>query len=138
MLQRQLKRYLDGDLSQLPQDVINKTASAPSHNMYAEGVFGMTDAQKRRAPNSSDGFIDSKVKFQKNNTMKWLNNKTVEEVTKIVQFATTRAIQIRAILVERRKKVEARIWHLDNKPTHSRGINFKKPNREESEAGHSN
>ena len=70
----------------------------------------MTDAQKRRAPNASDGFIDAKVKFQKNNTMKWLNDKPVEEVNKIVQFATTRARRIRAILVERRKKVEARIW----------------------------
>ena len=76
VLQRQLKRYLDGDLSQLPQDVINKAASAQSHNMYADGVLGMTDAQKRRAPNASDGFIDAKVKFQKNNTMKWLNDKT--------------------------------------------------------------
>ena len=71
--------------------MIDKTAS---HNMYADRVFGMTDAQKRRAPNSSDGFIDAKVKLQKNNTMKCLNNKTLEEVTKIVQFATTRARQI--------------------------------------------
>ena len=108
VLQRQLKRYLEGDLSQLPQDVIDKTASAPSHNMYAEGVLCMTDAQKRRSPNASDGFIDAKVKFQKKNTMKWLNDKTVEEVNKIVH--STRARQIRAILVERRKKVEARIW----------------------------
>ena len=53
VLQRQLKRYLEGDLSQLPQDVIDKTASAPSHNMYAEGVLGMTDVQKRRSPISA-------------------------------------------------------------------------------------
>ena len=103
-------QYNWSSILQLPQDVIDKTASEPSHNMYAEGVLGMTDAQKRRSPNASDGFIDAKVKFQKNNTMKWLNDKTVEEVNKIVQFVTTRARQIRDILVERRKKVGARIW----------------------------
>ena len=42
-----------------------------------------------------------KSNSKKNNTMKWLNNKTLEEITKIVQFATTRARQIWAILVEK-------------------------------------
>ena len=34
----------------------------------------MTDAQKRRAPNASDGFIDAKVKLQKKKNMKLLND----------------------------------------------------------------
>ena len=53
--------------------------------------------------------MDLSMLKSNSNTMKWLNDKTLE-ITKIVRFAKTRARQIRAILVERRKKVEARIW----------------------------
>ena len=63
LLTRQLKRYLTGDLSEPSESLIKETAAAPVHNMHAERVLGMTDAQFSRAPNASTDFIDAKVNF---------------------------------------------------------------------------
>ena len=70
-----LKRQLGPKYLQEPTDSeIFITKAAPTHNMQAERIMAMTDAQHRRAPNATMHFIDAKVKVQSNHTMPWLNS----------------------------------------------------------------
>ena len=101
VLERQLQPYLVGELSAPTDDMIQKTKSAPVHNIVSERVLGMTDHQYHRAPNATMGFIDGKVRSAKNKTLDWLNSKSSEEQERIITFSINRARQVRAIKKQR-------------------------------------
>ena len=70
VLVRQLQRYISGPLSSPDAAMRVNAAAAPSHNIWAERCLGMIDSAIRRAPNASIAFVDGKVKFKVNHTMK--------------------------------------------------------------------
>ena len=75
VLKRQLHAYLEGDSSNPTEQMMMQTASAPSHNMHAERTLGMADSNYRRGPNSKIDFVSSKVKFEMNKSLGWLQKK---------------------------------------------------------------
>ena len=77
VLEKQLQAYISGDILQK----VPSALSAPVHNMYAERVLGMVDAQRHRAPNASMQFLDSKVKYTLNGTEEWLNTQENDIIT---------------------------------------------------------
>ena len=54
----------------------------------------MVDAQLRRAPNATIGFIDGKVKFKKNETLQWLDSKSESIQKQIVAFSVTEGREV--------------------------------------------
>ena len=64
VLERQLKPYLHGDLATPTVAQLEKSKSAPTHNIFAEQTLGLTDHQFHRAPNATIGFIDGVGKEQ--------------------------------------------------------------------------
>ena len=72
VLQRQLRRYIEGDLSNPTPQMIEQAQSAPSDNMASERALAMTDSNWRRAPNATAGFINGKIKCRLNRTLEWL------------------------------------------------------------------
>uniref|UniRef100_UPI00358EAAAF uncharacterized protein isoform X1 n=3 Tax=Myxine glutinosa TaxID=7769 RepID=UPI00358EAAAF len=109
VLNRQLQRYLHGDLSDPSEEVLAQTASAPTHNIFAEEVLGMVDSQVRRAPNATTQFVESKVKFAKNKTMLWLEGEAEDELQKLVTYAMKRAQEMSRLKKERDVKITAAI-----------------------------
>ena len=95
VLERQLVKYLSGDLSAPTPEMLLQTKSTPIHKTFSERVMGMTDSQTRRAPNATVGFIDATVKCAKNKPMNWLKQKSPQEQKKLVSFAIKRAMQVR-------------------------------------------
>ena len=77
VLEKQLQAYISGDILQK----VPSALSAPVHNMYAERVLGMVDAQRHRGPNASMQFLDSKVKYTLNGTEEWLNTQENDIIT---------------------------------------------------------
>ena len=66
---------------------MEQTAHAPVHNIFAEETLGMADSQTRHAPNACAQFIESKVQFVKNDTLRWLE---MEDVSRLVPFASVK------------------------------------------------
>ena len=60
VLERQLQPYLTGELSDPSEEMIQRSKSAPIHNIFSEQVLGMTDHQYHRALNATMDFIDGK------------------------------------------------------------------------------
>ena len=98
VLNRQLQDYLVGELATPSAELMALTSSAPVHNVHSERVLGMVDAQFKRAPNASTGFIDSKVKGMVNKTLDWLMSKPIVEQEGLIKFAIGEASKSRIIL----------------------------------------
>ena len=75
VLSRQLEAYVTGEFSNPTEKQLSETQSAPIHNMQAERTLGMTDSLIHRAPNSTMGFVDGKVRGKLNQVMHWLDSK---------------------------------------------------------------
>ncbi|XP_055957372.1 uncharacterized protein LOC126821183 isoform X2 [Patella vulgata] len=105
VLERQLERYIGGDLSNPSPALLEQTKSAPTHNMFAECIMGLTDHHFKRALNATTGFIDRKVKSAKNNTMSWLASKTSTQQKSIIYFGITRARQMRNLWKKRAENI---------------------------------
>ena len=88
VIEKHLNEYLDGSLSNPSPCDVSQTSSAPVHNMFSEQTF---DHHMRRARNSTVGFIDGKVKSNKNNTLAWLEDKHADEQDKIIVFSIAEA-----------------------------------------------
>ncbi len=106
VLDRQLKRYLSGDLSNRTPEMLAKTENAPLHNMYAEQTLGMVDAHIRRAPNASLDLISAKVKCTRNKTMEWLDSMPLETQSKIIKSAIKQQKTVNEQLKMRRQRDE--------------------------------
>ncbi|ELT87136.1 hypothetical protein CAPTEDRAFT_189537 [Capitella teleta] len=72
VLNLQYKRYFNMEIS---EKLLDQTRSARSHNMDAEEIMGMITAAQDRAPNASMCFVSSKICAQKNQTMRYLENR---------------------------------------------------------------
>ena len=62
VLKRQLKSYLEQEPT---SEMLQKTKSAPVHNMQAEQLLGMADYQVNRAANATPEYIEAKLKYKK-------------------------------------------------------------------------
>ncbi|ELU10724.1 hypothetical protein CAPTEDRAFT_185066, partial [Capitella teleta] len=72
VLNCQYKRYFNMELT---EELLDQTRSAHSHNMDAEEIMGMITAAQDRAPNASMCFVSSKICAQKNQTMRYLEDR---------------------------------------------------------------
>ncbi|XP_035824183.1 uncharacterized protein LOC101853268 [Aplysia californica] len=104
LLDRQLLRYLQGPLSEPTPSLLDVTSAAPVHNMLSERTLGRLDAQFRRAPNATIGFLDGKVKWQANKTAEWLNSKPSAEQHEIVSFAISQGARNRSALKQKEQE----------------------------------
>ena len=117
VLQRQLKPYLEGELSHPTVELLLKTKSAPNHNMQAERVLAVSDSLCRKAPNAKIEFISSKVRFTLNRTLDWLQEQPNSKA--MVDFAIkegrelTRKRKANDIILEQRKirRMKAKCQH---------------------------
>ncbi|XP_065655755.1 uncharacterized protein LOC136081745 [Hydra vulgaris] len=107
VLERQLKQYLTGNLSNATPEILQSASSAPVHNMHSERVLGMVDSQNKRAPNATTGFLDSKVKSKINKTMDWLLEKSEVKQKAIIMFAITQGSITRKCLSTRKEGMRA-------------------------------
>ena len=104
-LNRQLHRYLEGDLAFPPPEMLDICSSAPINNFHAERVLGRFCAQCTRAPNATTGFLEAKTKSGANKTLEWLTDLSTEAQTKVINFARTEGAKARKVLKEREEKL---------------------------------
>ena len=90
-LKRQLAPYLEGRLSNPSAELLDKTSSAPLHNIAAERCLGMFDHLARRAPNATVGFVDCKVRAALNKTLQFVMDRDEQERGCMLQYAIKRA-----------------------------------------------
>ena len=101
LLKRQLKNYIEDTST---AETLEKTKTAPVHNMEAERILGMADYQLNRAPNASIEFIQGKVKYKKNDTASWI--KAHVSPSTLIAFAIKRGRSLAAKQKERRIQLE--------------------------------
>ena len=95
VLDRQLEPELTGKLSSLSPALQDQAKSAPVHNIYAERAFGRLGALKRKAPNSSDGFVNATLTAGANHTVDWLEKKDKPIQEDLVKCAISDGARIR-------------------------------------------
>ncbi|GFR75315.1 hypothetical protein ElyMa_003916300 [Elysia marginata] len=93
VLQRQMKIFLEEP--QPSTQVMQKSSSAPTHNMASERGLGCLDKMMRRAPVATGGFLTGKVKSKLNKCTAWLENKPDNIQEKLIHFAIVQAKQDR-------------------------------------------
>ena len=106
VLDRQLKRYLSGDLSNVTPELLLKTRYAPLNNMNSEQTLGMVDAHLRRAPNANLDLISAKVKVTRNKTIPWLDTMSLETQSDIMKSAAKQQKEINKRLKMRKQRDE--------------------------------
>ena len=104
VLERQLSRYLVGDLSEPSDAMLVQASQAPLHNMAAERVMAMADAHFRRAPNALPSFVESKIKAKVNKSMTWLSSLPFNEQQRAVDFAVHKAGALSLVAKERAER----------------------------------
>ena len=121
VLERQLAKYLTGDLSSPTPQMLLQTKSTPIYNIFSERVLGMTDSQTRRAPNATVGFNDAKVKCTNNKTLTWLKHKSPQEQETLISLAIRRARQMRTLRKRREEHFspKGKIQRSNNVTKHS-------------------
>ena len=73
---RQLKRYISGDLSEVTQEMLERTKSCTPHNVWAERVLGIFNALHDRLKQAKSTHLEVKCQLATNKTLEWLENKT--------------------------------------------------------------
>jgi hypothetical protein len=102
VVERQYKNYFEMNVT---DDLIEKTASARSHNIDAEEMMGMFSAAQKRSPSATMCYISSRLRSQKNKVTDYLDKLSVEERNKVVKFSVKGARNIREKKKMRQKKV---------------------------------
>ena len=64
-----------------------QSMTVPHHNMQAERIMALTDAEARRAPNATVQYIEAKVKAKTNHTLDWLQCLPASEQAQAISFA---------------------------------------------------
>lgn len=103
---RQLKKYLDTEFTEEEKTMARY---APVHNMHAERIMAMADAQARRAPSAKMDFVQAKIKFQSNDTISFLQNKSQEERQNLIKFSVHKSRQLSNISKKREDDVQQEI-----------------------------
>ena len=109
VVDRQLVRYLSGDLSEPTEELKQQTKSAPLHNIQAERIMAMMDSEARRVPNATISFVESKIKARVNNSLDWLTNKPEKQQESIVSYAVGRAARLSKIKKDRAKRTDKEV-----------------------------
>lgn len=97
VLLRQLKDLMATEPS---KELLDKTKSAPVHNMASEQIIGMCDYQINRSPNACMESMEAKVKFQKNKTDNFF--KSNERSSDMIRYSVGRARRLFVQQKERR------------------------------------
>ena len=103
VLSRQYQRYFQLNLDETFK---KETETARNHNMDAEAVMGMLNAEKIRARNSTICFLSSKLRAIKNHTVDYLDSVSAEKKEQVVNWAVKRAVK--TIKKNRLKQVDLR------------------------------
>ena len=101
---RQTKRYITGDLSLVTEDMVTRTQHSQPHNLEAERLLGMVDAEFRRGHQQSISLIEARVVTSKNKTLDWLQAR--EDKESLVRFAMKEGRKVRADEIQQRKDVQ--------------------------------
>ena len=109
------KLYVDhlsgGKFSNIDKEssLYNRAKSVPKHNKFSESVFGYIDGLMKTKPNVSINSCEAYIMFSKNRTKDWLDQKSPDEVAKILSSARKQANSVQRQFRERHKQImEAR------------------------------
>ena len=105
VIRRQLARFLEGEDSEPSEHDIEQARSVPHHNMQAERIMALTDAEARRAPNATVDYIEAKVKAKANRTLQWLQHLPPNEQRRAIGFAVGHTRRQSKVKAERRQKM---------------------------------
>ena len=105
-LERQLSRYLTGDLSCPSMDMLSVCKSAPLNNFHAERVLGRFCSQCVRAPNATTGFLEAKTKAGANKTLEWLVKQEDDKQEELVKFARSEGARAKTVLKVRQERFQ--------------------------------
>ena len=83
--------------------------SVPHHNIQAERIMALTDAEARRAPNATVQYIEAKVKAKSNHTLDWLQCQSADEQARAISFAIGHTRQQSKEKKERQERMTAEI-----------------------------
>ncbi|RUS88174.1 hypothetical protein EGW08_004071 [Elysia chlorotica] len=136
VIEKQLSRYISGDLSEPSQELLEKTVSAAPHNIWAERVVGMTCHLWKRCPMATIGFLDAKIKAKTNKLMEWLGGKDEAEQEKLVAFGRKRAGLLRKKRRENEKGIDDEIEIRMNELTQMRSKKSRRKADKEVEAAY--
>jgi len=118
-LERQLDRYIDGELSNPTEEQIVQATNSTADNIAAESILGLADNLARRAPNSTYAHLTSKTMFSINHTQSYLSADTSDLICAAVtqgRIAKARSIlagnETRLLI---RKRLETKGQDRDNR-----------------------
>ena len=106
VLDRQLERYISGDLASPTPEMFEICSSAPNNNFHAERVLGKFSAQFARAPNATTGFLDAKTKAAANHTLEYVTSQPNTVQTQMMAFARRVGACRRKEISDREKEVD--------------------------------
>ena len=92
---RQLERYLSGELSDVTPELLEATKASTPHNVWAERVLGTLNAFWERGKQSSFEFLESRLIATTNDTMFWLDGMDKNERDSVIQFAVKMSAKLR-------------------------------------------
>ena len=97
-LERQLDRYIDGELSNPTEEQIVQATNSTADNIAAESILGLADNLARRAPNSTSAHLTSKTMVSINHTQSYLSADTSDLICAAVTQG--RIAKVRSILAD--------------------------------------
>ena len=105
---RQLQRYLVGDLANVSEETLEKCQAASPHNIWAERVLGMVDAYWRRGKQTTIEFLSNRVIENTNKTLDWLNHLKPSQQEQLINFAIPWGRKLNKTNKERRRLIQQR------------------------------
>ena len=100
---RQLQRYITGDLSEVTQEMLDKTSSSTPHNVWAERCLGAYDAYHNRLKQAKTKHLEVKCQLATNKTLDWLQSQPDAQQEEIIKFAIKAAGPMRKSEKERQQ-----------------------------------
>ena len=102
-MDRQLARYLKGDLANVTQDILDRCRVASPHNIFAERVLGLPENYWRRGEQTAIAFLESRIMQKINKTLECLNHLRREQQEDLFNFVIPLGAKLRKHNKERRQ-----------------------------------
>ena len=131
ILQRQAKDQLDGGIYGKPSKLqLISASNVPAHNKASESDFAIFDLLIRLKPSANTDTIGSLIMWSRNKTGDWLDSKSPEERTRLMDIASASAEKMK--LKHKERKIillEEHKLRLDKKQVENKEIEMKQSSK---------
>ena len=103
VIQKQYKKYLEKTFTKADHQ---KTENAPLTNMQSERFMGQADRLNVISPNANTDYLSAIIRGKHNQTIRWLNGKSLTEKEQLVYFVVNRGRKKRQLYKQRQHEVQ--------------------------------